>query len=63
LVTDRWLQFSEEAKFYSSRHDPAGHYFEIEVMTAPDHEKPRKLCSLMVSKESLLSALNEVAEK
>ncbi len=63
IVSDRWLQLSEESKFFSDIQTPPGHYFELDVMTAGDYEKPRKLCRLVISKEAVLSALNKVADQ
>ena len=55
ILTDRWLQFPEKSDPLSE-----GHYMFVDVMTMPDGENARKLCSLCISKEELTAAVNEV---
>jgi hypothetical protein len=55
IVTDRWLQFPEKSDRLQG-----GSYMSVDVMTMPDGKHARKLCSLCISKEDLLSVLSKV---
>jgi hypothetical protein len=54
-VSGRWLAFPEKSEFVAD-----GHHMFVDVMTMSGDENPRKLCTLCISKEDLLAALEKV---
>lgn len=57
-VTERWLQFPEESQFVGNKE-----LMFIDVMTYGKEHETRKLCSLCLSREDILRALNNVKVK
>jgi hypothetical protein len=56
IVSGRWLQFGESgAGPYRE-----GEYIKIDVMTHGSAESPRKICELVVTREDLQRALNNI---
>lgn len=55
LVTDRWLRFPEKSDWVSD-----GHYMFIDVMKLSEEGRSKKLCSVCVSKEDLIRAIDNV---
>ncbi|MDP1419219.1 hypothetical protein Q8G35_12435 [Peribacillus simplex] len=51
-VTERWLQFSENGS--------SNGLVEVNVMTLGANDKPRKVCELVLTKENILRALENV---
>lgn len=58
-VSDRWLKFPAE----SSGHFGEGEFIVLDVMTLDKNEMQRKICELVVTREDLLSAINDVRDK
>jgi hypothetical protein len=56
VVSERWLVFGEEG--HGPFHD--GEYIHLDVMTHGADDSPRKLCSLVVTREDVLRALSNV---
>ena len=59
VVSNRWLKFPVK----SGGHFEDGEYISLDVMTLDKDEKPKKICELIVTRESLLSAINGVKNK
>ena len=57
-VSQRYLQFHPD-----SIHCQAGEFLTIDVMTELDIDKSRKLCSLILTREDLLAALENISAK
>jgi hypothetical protein len=55
-VSERWIQFPEQ----SSGPYEGGEFIFIDIMTNGSNDKPRKLCDLVVTREDLLEALENV---
>ena len=54
LVTERWLEFAQ----VGSARLPEGEALTVSVMTRGSDDNPRKLCELIVTRETLLDVLN-----
>jgi len=55
-VSGRWLQFPEK----SGGNFQIGELMEVKVMTKGDSGNERLLCSLIITKEDLVRAINSV---
>jgi hypothetical protein len=58
VVSERWLQFPKQI----DRHSDAD-YIHLDVMTKGAGEEPRKICEVIVTKEELMSVLEELPVK
>lgn len=57
METQRWLQFPAESSGYFEE----GEFIDIDVMTYSEaSEGPKKICSLTVTREDLLRAVNAI---
>jgi len=54
-VSQRYLQFQPD-----SYHCQAGEFITVDVMTELEDDKSRKLCSLILTREDLLAALENI---
>ena len=53
IVSDRWLKFAERSELVGGEH-----VVWVDVMTMPDGENARKLCSLAIAKEDLMRVVS-----
>jgi hypothetical protein len=54
VVSERWLEFSQGGSVCL----PEGEALIVSVMTRGTDDKPKKLCEVIVTRESLLEVLN-----
>ena len=54
-VSNRWLQLPENCSDEK--------YMEVSVMTLDKEEKPKKICDLILSKEDIIRAVNNIKTK
>lgn len=57
-VSVRWLQFAERIDRHADKD-----YLRLDVMTRDANEQPRKLCSLVVDSQELVSLLESLPVK
>lgn len=56
MVSGRWLQFPK----MSDGKCQSGEFIDVSVMTLDSNEKPRKICSLVITREDIKRALKAV---
>jgi len=56
MVSERWLQFPD----MSAGDFKEGEFIDVSVMTLDSNEKPRKICSLVITREDIAKAVNAI---
>jgi hypothetical protein len=57
-VSERWLLFDPTSSKLSK-----GEFISLKVMTIGQDDKPKKICSLIMTKENLLKVLSKISIK